>query len=167
MPKLEDLFDIKGTSNPVSGRTGVRANDAKWTPRVMKAGYVLIPTVLLDRQRALGLDATDMNILLHIVRHWWYQERLPYPAKRTIAECMEISESTIRRRIADMEKRQIIKRITRRSKDQGQQSNQYDLSGLVEILKPFAEEALDIRRKREGEDSATRRRKRFLRENKA
>jgi DeoR/GlpR family transcriptional regulator of sugar metabolism len=80
---------------------------------------------------------------------------------------MQVSESTIRRRIADLEKRQIIKRIARRSQEQGQQSNQYDLSGLVERLKPYAEEALDVRKKREGEDSWTRRRKRPLRENKA
>src|SRR5258708_18158116 len=135
-------------------KPSIPSNDGKWTQEVMKAGYVVIPALLLDRQRALGLGASELNILLHLIRHWWFPERLPYPGKKRIAECMEISESTLRRRIADMEKRGILERKKRISKDRGQETNEYDLSGLVELLKPFAKEEITKRQKRDEEDTA-------------
>lgn len=67
---------------------GVRHNEQKWSKQLLAAGWSLIPNVLLERQQALGLDAVDINIILHLVRHWWYSEKLPHPSKRTIAECM-------------------------------------------------------------------------------
>jgi hypothetical protein len=151
------------TSKPAA-KPSLRANDAKWTPLVMQAGYVVVPALILDRQSALGLDATEFNILVHLIRHWWYPDRRPYPGKKSIAECMEISESTVRRRIADMEKGKIVKRLYRRSKARGQETNEYDLSGLVDLLKSFAEEEIRRRQERDKEKAAMRRRKRPLNE---
>jgi DNA replication protein DnaD len=131
----------------------------------MQAGHVMVPNLLLDRQRGLGLDPTDLNILLHLMRHWYHADSFPFPGKRKIAWCMEVSVSTVRRRIADLEKRGVLKRVKRRSKEHGgQTTNQYDLSGLVELLKPFAKEAVETKKKRAQEDSDTHQRKRPLSE---
>jgi DNA-binding MarR family transcriptional regulator len=103
----------------------LRQSEKKWTPTLIQAGWLIIPSIILERQQGLGLDATDVNILLHLARHWWTSEKLPYPSKRTIAECMGIDPSTVRRHLADMEKRGIIKRVPRSNRKFGQQTNQY------------------------------------------
>jgi hypothetical protein len=141
---------------------GLRQNELKWTKQLMDAGWTAFPSVLLERQQALGLDATDVNVLLHLIRHWWYADNLPHPSKRTIAACMGIHERTVQRRIAQMERDGLIKRVDRYDPVYGQQTNVYDLSGLIEALRPYAEEALQTRKKRQEEDAKRRTRKRPL-----
>lgn len=139
----------------------LRRNEEKWTPTLMAAGWTVIPSVILERQRALGLDAIDINIILHLVRHWWYSDQPPYPSKKTIAQCMKIDESTVRRRIAAMEKEGIIQRKSRFDpKYGGQKSNEYHFDGLINEAKPYAEEWIEERKKRQQEDANRRTRKR-------
>lgn len=87
----------------------------------------------------------DINVLLHILKHWWKPEKNPYPAKSSIARCMGVDERTVQRRIAKMEKAGLLKRDERWYEKYGRQSNYYDLSGLVEKLKPLAEEELEAK----------------------
>lgn len=138
---------------------GLRENEKKWSKPLMDAGWSLIPSVILERQQALGLDALDMNILLHIVRHWWYADKLPYPSKRAIAECIGVHESTVRRHIARMEADGLIERISRYVQGQGQKSNYYDLRGLIKEARPYAQEEITRRARRKHEDDAKRTRK--------
>ena len=63
-------------------------------------------------------------------------------------------------RIFVAEKRGIIKRVARSNQKYGQQTNQYDLSGLIEAATPFAEEAIADRERRHREDAEKRTRKR-------
>jgi len=65
----------------------------------MKAGWTVIPSVILERQKAVGLDVIDINIILHSIRHWWRKDEPPFRSKRTFADCTDIDESTVRRRI--------------------------------------------------------------------
>jgi hypothetical protein len=142
-------------------RERLRRNEQKWTPTLMAAGWTVIPTVILERQQALGLDAVDINIILHLIRHWWVSDRPPYPTKKTIAECMGIDESTVRRRIAAMEKGGIIRRNARFDpKYGGQRANEYHFDGLIEGAKPFAEEKIREQKQRQKEDAEKRTRKR-------
>jgi len=83
--------------------TEVRHNEQKWTKPLMDAGWTVLPSVLLDRQQALGLDATDINILAHLATYWWYRDNPPHPAKGRVAAALNIDPSTVRRRIARME----------------------------------------------------------------
>jgi len=138
----------------------LRVNERKWTKTLMDAGWTVIPSVILDRQQALGLDAVDVNILLHLAKYWWEKDRIPFPTKKAIAECMGVSESTVQRRIASMEKDGLIKRVYRFSgKHKGQRANGYDVTGLIKEATPYAEEALIEREKRRKEDAARRTRK--------
>ena len=138
----------------------LRRNEEKWTATLMAAGWTVIPTVIIERQQALGLDAVDINIILHLVRHWWYSDQPPYPTKKTIAECMGIDESTVRRRIAAMEKGGLIRRKARYDPKYGQRANEYHFDGLIEGAKPFAEEKIAERKQRQKEDAEKRTRKR-------
>ncbi len=38
----------------------------------MDAGWTAIPSIILDKQHALGLDPIDVNILLQLAKHWWF-----------------------------------------------------------------------------------------------
>ena len=134
----------------------LRRNEKKWTVTLMAAGWTVIPTVVLERQRALRLDSVDINILLHLARHWWYSDQPPYPTKKTIAECMGIDESTVRRRIAALEKKGIIMRKPRFDPKYGQRANEYHFDGLIERATPFAEEKIREKKQRQKEDAGKR-----------
>jgi hypothetical protein len=138
-------------------------NEKKWTALLMEAGWTVLPSVILERQHALGLDAVDLNIILHLARHWWYSDNPPHPSKKTIAECMGIDQSTVRRRIARMEKDGLLKRESRYDKRYGQISNCYHFEGLIKGATPFAKEAILLRKERKEEDAKRRTRKRTLR----
>ncbi len=122
-------------------------NEKKWTPPLMKAGWTVMPSVILERQQALGLDAMDVNILMHLAKYWWYSENPPHPSKQSIAECMGVDKSTIRKRIARMENDGLIRRQSRFDKKYGQQPNSYHFDGLIKEATPFAEEAIADRKK--------------------
>ena len=140
----------------------LKVNERKWTKTLMDAGWTVIPSVILDRQQALGLEPVDVNILLHLAKYWWEKERLPYPSKKAIAECMGVSESTVQRRVASMEAGGLIRRVARFSgKHKGQQTNAYDFTGLIKEATPYAKEALKARESRRKADAARRTRKRL------
>lgn len=67
------------------------------------AGWTCIPNILVRRQRTLGLDSIDVNILLHLMTYWWEDGNLPHPSKETLAQAIGISASTVQRRIRAME----------------------------------------------------------------
>ncbi len=141
----------------------LKVNERKWTKPLMDAGWTVIPSVILDRQQALGLDSVDVCVLLHLAKHWWKRDELPFPSKRSIAECLGVSESTVQRRIRRMEADGLIKRVFRYSPaNQGQKANAYDLAGLIAGATPYAKEAVRKREARRQENAAQRTRKRLL-----
>ncbi len=145
---------------PKQGKgNSLKRNEEKWSKSVLDAGFLVLPSVLLERQVALELDSIDMNILLHLMRFWWFKDRLPYPTKRTIAECMKISQSTVQRRIARMEKRGLVNRRRRTDASESQVSNHYDLTGLVARAQELAGEELQVRDRRRKADNDRRLRK--------
>jgi len=123
----------------------LKRNEKKWTKTLMDAGWTAIPSVILERQKALGLSPLDVNILLQLARHWWYRDKLPFPSKKTLADCIDVHPSTIQRSIAAMEKAGLIERQFRFDEKLGQKSNAYSFEGLIKEATPFAEEALESR----------------------
>jgi MarR family len=147
----------------IANTESLKRNEEKWSPALMEAGWTVLPSIILEKQLALGLDAVDVNILLHLARHWWYGDRPPYPSKATIAECMDIDPSTVRRHIAQMERDGLIRREPRyKAKRGGQDTNAYHFDGLIKAAKPFALEAIETREQRKVDDASRRRRKKPL-----
>jgi len=127
---------------------------------MMAAGWTVVPSIILEKQHALGLDAVDVNILLQLARHWWYKDNPPYPSKSTIADCMRVDRSTVRRHIAEMEKAGFIKRQSRyNGQHGGQATNIYRFDGLIKAATPFAQDAVRTREERKSEDTVRLRRK--------
>ena len=139
----------------------LRSNEAKWTKTLMDAGWTVLPSVILERQQALALDAIDVNILLHLARHWWYADNLPHPSKVTVAKCMGIDPSTVRRRITQLEKDGLISRVQRHDPATGrQETNYYRFDGLITAATPYAHEAIAVKQQRQAEAIVRRQRKR-------
>src|SRR5258708_7754201 len=115
----------------------------KWTRPLIEAGWTGIPNVILERQQALGLDPLDVNILLQLATFWWFAENLPRPSKKTIAERVGVDPSTVRKRIARLEKDGLIKREPRyHSQYHMRVGNDYSFQGLIQATTPFALELI-------------------------
>lgn len=140
----------------------VRENEKKWGASLMARGWTAFPSVILERQQALGLDALDVCILLHIARHWWFADKLPFPEKQTIAECVGCHARTVQRRIAQMEAGGLIRRVTRTDPRYGQRSNYYDLGGLIAEATKYADELKETRQVVKAERAKRRTRKRLV-----
>jgi len=124
----------------------------------------VFPSVVLERQNALGLEAIDVNILLQLARYWWFSDNPPRPSKAAIARALNISVSTVRKHVARMEGEGLIRRQERySSKHKGQQPNAYHFDGLIEKCTPFALETIQERErhKKENQDRTKRKRPRL------
>lgn len=122
--------------------------EQKWSPELIEAGWTVLPAALIEHQRALGIDAIDINIILHLANRWWTADNRPMPSKNSIAQAMHIDPSTVRRRIQAMEKAGFIRREERRVSKVGSKTNIYHLDGLIEHLKPFAADMVVEKKKR-------------------
>ena len=126
----------------------VRINEKKWSKPLMAAGWTAIPSVIIERQKALGLDALDMNIILHLATYWWTPDNKPHPSKRTIAEAVGVTPRTVQRRITALQSAGFLKREERRVKGKGSHTNLYHFDGLIKAAQPYAKEKLEEIEKR-------------------
>jgi hypothetical protein len=139
----------------------LKRNEQKWSKALMDAGWTVIPSVILDRQKGLGLDPVDINILLQLAKHWWFSDNPPHPSKAAIADCMNVDTRTVQRHIAKMEEAGFIKRVPRYTrKNEGQDTNFYHFDGLIKEATPFANEAVEAKNARKADEVARRNRRR-------
>ena len=116
------------------------AANKKWGDDVMKLGFCMIPSLIFRAQRRLGLNPTQLAILLQLADYWWDADNKPFPSKQSLSERLGIGTRQIQRYIADMEKAGLVKRIERFGDDKRKLSNHYDLTGLVERLQQLEQE---------------------------
>ncbi len=120
----------------------VKINEEKWSKELMAAGWTVLPSVILEKQHALGLDAIDMNIIAHLSIYWWKKSNLPHPSVATIAKAIGVKPRTIQKHIKAMEASGFIMRHERRQKGQGSKTNLYSFEGLIKAVTPYAKEKL-------------------------
>lgn len=130
-----------------------RSVAARWGRVNAAAGWTALPSVLFQRQQALGLDPMDINIILHLLGPWWDADQYPFLGVSHMAKAIGVDRRTIQRRIEAMEKGGYIKRMPQ-YKDKRQQSNRYNLSGLVKACERFSQEAIDDAEQRKKERAA-------------
>ena len=114
--------------------------EKKWGKAVIKIGFCMIPSLLLQAQRRLGLNPTQLAILLQLADYWWEADNKPRPSKQTLSDRLGIGPRQIQRHIAEMETAGLVKRIERTGDNNGKLPNYYDLSGLVSKLKQLEPE---------------------------
>ena len=115
-------------------------NDSRWPDAVMARGYAKIPSILLWGQARMELEPDELNVLLQIISHWWVKGKNPHPSKASIARRMGKDPRTVQRHLTSLETKGFIARETRFKVHKGQDSNGYDLRGLLRKLKDIAPE---------------------------
>lgn len=118
----------------------LQSSEKKWSKAVMDLGFSILPSLIFRAQARLGLSPVQLVVLLHLADHWWDKERLPFPSKALLAERLNLSERQIQRYLTELEQGGFIKRVERFAGHKGQQSNGYDMTGLVEKLKKLEPE---------------------------
>ena len=120
----------------------LRKNEAKWSKPLMAAGWNAIPSIIIEKQEALGLDAIDMNIIVHLTSYWWTAGNLPHPSVETIAKAVGVKPRTVQKRIKALHDLGLMTREERRYTKRGSDTNLYGFEGLIQAARPFAEEKL-------------------------
>lgn len=110
-------------------------SEKKWGRSVMQLGFSIFPSLLFGAQQRLGLNPTQLAMLLQLADYWWDANRKPFPSKKALSDRLGLSERQVQRHIKDLEDAGLVKRIERRALHRGKLSNEYDLSGLVAKLK--------------------------------
>jgi len=111
--------------------------DKKWGS-IIKVGWTGVPNVLLKEQGKLGLKALELNVLINLIRFWWVAENIPFPSPEKMSVEMGVSERTVYRAIASLEKNGFITRIQEEDKP-----TKYDLSNLIKKLEAIKEEIIE------------------------
>jgi DNA-binding transcriptional ArsR family regulator len=122
-----------------------QASDRKWGKAVMTLGFSMLPSLLFRAQARLGLNPTQLALLVQLADYWWAHDRKPYPTVNTLAERLGLGPRQVRRHIEQLEKAGLVKRVERRATHAGRLSNEYDLSGLVEKLKNLEPEFRQVK----------------------
>ncbi len=127
----------------------------KWGNAVGKGGltgYLALPEVLVRGQHRLGLNSTEMMVLINILLHWWYPEKMPFPSNQKIAKRMGVDPRTVQRACKTLEDKKLIKREVKIFHDKEtniyQSQRTIDLTRLVgrlnEIAKDLGQYASDV-----------------------
>jgi Helix-turn-helix domain len=132
---------------PTKEKEGKRKWDKMWGKAVVDYGYVALPRLLLEGQRRLGLNATQMLILIQLANLWWDPGKNPWPSKARLANSLGLSPRQVQRIIGELEQGGFIARKERfRANGMGQTSNEFDLSGLVAKLNVLEPEFTRVRK---------------------
>lgn len=81
----------------------------KWG-EVARAGFQTVPDALLIKQHDLGLDQTDMIVLLNLTSYWWFRDLPPFPRTNVIAKRMGVTARTVQRVLKKLEEKDYIRR---------------------------------------------------------
>ena len=65
---------------PLHTRKPGKSSEKKWGAEVVKAGFCIIPSLLLRAQRRLHLTPTELAVLLQLCDFWWDDARKPFPS---------------------------------------------------------------------------------------
>lgn len=105
-----------------------------------------VPGILITHQARLGLEPSDLNVLLHLIVRWWEPNRKPYLGKKEMAKAMgDVSLRTVQRSLSRLRKANYIVQRPRMRADGSHTTPEYDLSGLVMRVNELAQEELNRR----------------------
>lgn len=130
---------------PRRGKTKTTGASAdKWGAEVLELGFCVLPSLVFRAQRRLGLNPTQLAVLLQLADFWWDAARKPFPKKADLADRLGLSDRQVQRHVADLEEAGFLRRIERTASHRGKISNEYDLSGLVGKLKALEPEFREV-----------------------
>ena len=134
----------KKVDSPPKRATARRGSHDKWGAKVMELGFCILPSLLFRAQRRLGLNPTQLAVLVQLADFWWDAERKPFPKKADLAFRLGLSDRQVQRYIAELETAGFVRRIERTAAHRGKISNEYDLGGLVQKLAALEPEFREV-----------------------
>jgi len=90
---------------PNRGPTG----SAKWGDAA-RGGFQFVPDALLIKQEQLGLDPTDIVVLLNLTSFWWFRDAPPFARTNIVAQRMGVTTRTVQRSLKKLEGKGYIRR---------------------------------------------------------
>lgn len=111
--------------------------EVRWGRRTIQRGWAAVPRSLLESQDYLGLQGTDVVVLVHLIFFWRRANQLPFPSPKRIAQEMGIAEAEVENSLNRMESKNLLKRVVREDLPTA-----FDLNGLVEALDKRSEMVL-------------------------
>lgn len=119
-----------------------------WGKSVYSHGYAGIPSIIIQAQQRLGINSTQMNIIIQLLDYWHEPTRKPFPTKRELANRIGVTEKTIQNNVRELEKAQLIQREMRKTAAGDWNSNIYHLDGLVAKVQALEPEFAAEKKKR-------------------
>jgi hypothetical protein len=111
----------------------------KWG-EVARAGFQIVPDLLLKHQKDLALNPTEMIVLLNVLMHWWYRDQKPFPRSTTIARRMGSTLRTVQRALQQIEEKGLL--LRQKGRDN---LTLLDPAPLVERLQRYINDDRDYR----------------------
>jgi len=102
-------------------------------------GYQAVPDILLRKQRILGINNTELVVLLNITLHWWKFDKWPHPRPVNIAARMGVTTRTVERAIESLIKKDLLERTDSTLSIEGHTVRYFNMTKLVKKLNLLAE----------------------------
>jgi predicted transcriptional regulator len=148
-PEAEVIaFPQKGSAKSVSSTEKI------WGKAVYGHGYAGVPSILIQAQRRLGINSTQMNIIVQLLDYWHEPSRKPFPTKKDLAQRIGLTSKTIQNNIRELETAGLIQRHQRKTASGDWTSNIYDLNGLIEKVKALEPEFAAEKQQRKARKAA-------------
>jgi len=120
-----------------------------WGKDITRHGYVGVPSILIRAQRRLGLNSTQLNIIIQLLEYWWDPGRKPYPPKQELADRLGLTPKAVQVNMRALEQAGLLRREVRKTQSGDYNSNIYHLDGLVERVRALEPEFQAVREARE------------------
>jgi DNA-binding HxlR family transcriptional regulator len=146
MPVVKNQQDKAPTSEP---KRKWPAFTERFGATVREAGVTVVPRVLLTGLAELKLKPMEAIVLLQLIACWGKSGPHPFPKRALLQKWTGCDKRTLDRTIASLVKKGFIEKGARKNHRGRQTSNEYNLSGLVEKLKPLGRKAINDRKRRE------------------
>lgn len=109
----------------------------RWPQELVKEGWTPVVNRFLADYHTFGITSAQAMLLIHIISHKW-DDNMPFPSARTLAERMGVTEISIRNGVRLLEKKGLIRRFHQPGKP-----NLYDLKPLFDRLMGIGEGSAD------------------------
>ena len=106
----------------------------------MRSALCIASSLLLRAQNRLGLNPTQLAVLMQTCDFWWDCERKLYPSKALLAKRLGLGPRQVQLHISDLEAAGLVERVERRAPHGGKLTNLHDLGGPVKRLKKLEPE---------------------------
>lgn len=142
--------------HPAKDKRTKSSTERIWGKNVYKYGYVGVPSILIQGQKRLGLNQTQLNIIIHLLDYWYDPLRKPFPRKKELAQRIGVTEKTLQNNMKLLEDKGYLSRERRKTAAGDWNSNLYHLDGLIQAVQALEPEFTAEKKRRKAGQEAVR-----------